>query len=367
MPKNSDLIFKPFSSAKLQLSNRVVMAPMTRSFSPGGIPGADVAAYYRKRAEADVGLIITEGTTVDYDTATNDGNVPEFVSDAAIAGWKNVVDEVHAAGGKIAPQLWHMGMARGKDVPPAPEVSSIGPSGLVAPGKQVTEPMTIEQIEEVINKFATAAGKAKEIGFDAVEIHGAHGYLVDQFLWEGTNQRDDEYGGSMVKRTRFAVEIVKAIREKVGSEFPIIFRFSQWKQQDYEAKLVDTSEQLGEFLAPLVDAGVDIFHASTRRYWLPEFDGSPLNLAGWTQKLSGIPTITVGCVGLDDEFLKAFVGGGANVTNIDPLIEQMDRGDYELVGVGRALLSDHDWATKVREGRFADMTPFTKEVLGSLT
>ena len=366
MPKNSDLLFKTFESEKLQLSNRIVMAPMTRSFSPGGIPGEDVAAYYRKRAESDVGLIVTEGTTVDYDVSTNDANVPEFVNDEAITGWKRVVEEVHAVGGKIAPQLWHMGMGRGKDSGPTPERPSIGPSGFVAAGKKVTDPMTIEQIEDVIAKFAAAAEKAKAIGFDAIEVHGAHGYLVDQFFWEGTNQRDDEYGGSLLKRTRFAVEIVKAIRAKVGEDFPIIFRFSQWKLQDYEAKLVNTKDELGQFLAPLVEAGVDIFHASTRRYWLPEFDGSPLNLAGWTQKLSGKPTITVGCVGLDDEFIKAFTGGGAGTTNIDPLLEQVERGDYELVGVGRALLSDPDWVIKMKEGRFSDMTPFTKEVLGSL-
>lgn len=366
MADNSDLLFKPFESEKLQLPNRVVMAPMTRGFSPGGIPGADVAAYYRKRAEARVGLIVTEGTTVDYETATNDVNIPEFVSDAAIAGWKHVVDEVHAAGGKIAPQLWHMGMGRTEGTGPTPDRPSIGPSGLVAPGNKTTEPMTIEQIEEVISKFASAAEKAQAIGFDAVEIHGAHGYLVDQFFWQGTNQRDDDYGGSLVKRTRFAVEIVKAIRAKVGNDYPIIFRFSQWKLQDYDAKLVNSPDELAQFLAPLVEAGVDIFHASTRRYWLPEFDGSPLNLAGWTQKITGKPTITVGCVGLDDEFIKAFVGGGANATNIDPLLEQLGRGDYDLVAVGRALLSDPDWAVKVREGRFSEMTPFTKELLGSL-
>jgi len=97
MPESSDLLFKPFVSEKLQLPNRIVMAPMTRSFSPEGIPGEDVAAYYRKRAEADVGLIITEGTTVDYDASTNDASVPEFVSEQAIAGWKKVVEDIHFA------------------------------------------------------------------------------------------------------------------------------------------------------------------------------------------------------------------------------------------------------------------------------
>jgi len=350
MPESSDLLFKPFVSEKLQLPNRIVMAPMTRSFSPEGIPGEDVAAYYRKRAEADVGLIITEGTTVDYDASTNDASVPEFVSEQAIAGWKKVVEEVHAAGGKIAPQLWHMGMARRQGTGPKPDVPSVGPSGLAMPGKQVNEPMSVTQIEEVIAKFATAAEKAKQIGFDAIEIHGAHGYLVDQFFWEGTNQRTDSYGGSLENRSRFAVEIVEAIRVAVGEDFPIIFRFSQWKQQDYSAKLCQTPEELATFLGLLSDAGVDIFHASTRRFWLAEFEGSDLNLAGWTKKLTNKAVITVGSVGLDEDFIgegNADLKGTSNPTSIDGLLERLNNDEFDLVAIGRALLVDPDWVNKI--------------------
>src|SRR5690606_7236263 len=103
---------------------------------------------------------------------------------------------------------------------PFPEAPSIGPSGLVAPGKKLFEPLTQEEIADLVNAYAEAALSAKQIGFDAVEIHGAHGYLIDQFFWEGTNQRDDKYGGSIRARAEFGVEIVKKMRERVGEDFP---------------------------------------------------------------------------------------------------------------------------------------------------
>ncbi|MFS1704007.1 12-oxophytodienoate reductase, partial [Alteromonas sp. AMM-1] len=227
----STTLFSPFQSANLSLSNRIVMAPMTRQFSPNGIPTADVAGYYKRRAEGGTGLIITEGTTVNDKVATMDANIPQFHGEAALAGWKKVVDEVHAAGGKIMPQLWHVGMARVAEKAPFPELPSAGPSGLFKPGKQGAEPMTVAHIEAVIEAFAQAAADAKAIGMDGIEIHGAHGYLIDQFFWEGTNQRTDSWGGSMENRSRFAVEIIKAIRAATAPDFPIVLRYSQWKQQ----------------------------------------------------------------------------------------------------------------------------------------
>ena len=360
------ILFNPFKSSKLNLLNRIVMAPMTRCQCPGGIPNEEVAAYYQRRAAAGVGLIITEGVTVDYAAASNHEDIPTLTNEAAQQGWGKVITAVHSAGGKIAPQLWHQGLARIQGTGPSPNSSSLSPSGLSAQGKKIAEPMTIEQIEETIAAFAQSAKQAQLLGFDAVEIHGAHGYLIDQFFWAKMNQRNDQYGGSFRKRSRFAVEIVKAIRNITGENFPIIFRFSQWKQQDYDARLVGSTEELEQFLKPLVDAGVDIFHASTRRFWEQEFDGSDLNLAGWTQKLSAKPCITVGSVGLDDDFLKAFQGGGANTTNIDALISQMERGDYELVAIGRALLSNPDWVKKVKAGHFDQLKAFSPEVMASL-
>ncbi|MAG67234.1 MAG: NADH:flavin oxidoreductase [Pseudomonas sp.] len=361
-------LFKPFTLGNLALSNRIVMAPMTRNFSPKGVPNQAVVDYYRRRAESGVGLIITEGTVVDHAAANGYPNVPHFYGEDALAGWKQVVDAVHAAGGKIAPQLWHVGNVRRLGTEPNGDVPGYGPMEKQKDGKVLVKGMTQQDIDDVVAAFAKAAKDAKDVGFDAIELHGAHGYLIDQFFWEGTNQREDQYGGSMENRGRFAVEIIKAVRAAVGADYPIIFRFSQWKQQDYTARLAPTPELLEQFLTPLSDAGVDIFHCSQRRFWEPEFESSELNLAGWTRKITGKPCITVGSVGLDGEFLQFMVNTDkvAQTANIDGLLERLDADEFDLVAVGRALLVDPQWADKVREGRFDDIAPFSRDALKTL-
>ena len=361
-------LFEPFRLGNLELPTRVVMAPMTRSFSPGGVPNSKVIEYYRRRAAAGVGLIITEGTTVNHPAANGYPNVPRFYGEDALAGWKKVVDAVHAEGGRIVPQLWHVGNVRKLGTEPDGDVPGYGPMEKLKDGKEVVHGMTQADIDNVIAAFAQAARDAQSIGMDGVEIHGAHGYLVDQFFWEGSNQRTDGYGGSLANRSRFAIELIKAVRAAVGPDFPIILRFSQWKQQDYSARLVLTPEALGEFLQPLSDAGVDIFHCSTRRFWEPEFDDSDLNLAGWTRKLTGKPTITVGSVGLDGEFLQFMVNTDkvAKPADLGALLTRLNNQEFDLVAVGRALLVDPDWAVKVRDGRQEDILPFSREALMSL-
>jgi 2,4-dienoyl-CoA reductase-like NADH-dependent reductase (Old Yellow Enzyme family) len=361
-------LFEPFRLGNLELPTRVVMAPMTRSFSPGGVPNSKVIEYYRRRAAAGVGLIITEGTTVGHKASNGYPNVPRFHGEDALAGWKKVVEAVHAEGGKIVPQLWHVGNVRKLGTEPDGDVPGYGPMEKLKDGKEIVHGMTQADIDETIAAFAQAAADAKAIGMDGVEIHGAHGYLVDQFFWEGTNQRTDEYGGSLAKRSRFAIELIKAVRAAVGPDFPVILRFSQWKQQDYSARLVQTPEALGEFLKPLSDAGVDIFHCSTRRFWEPEFEGSDLNLAGWTRQLTGKPTITVGSVGLDGEFLQFMVNTDkvAKPADLGALLTRLNNREFDLVAVGRALLVDPDWAVKVRDGRQNDILPFSREALMSL-
>ena len=359
-------LFQPFQLGSLALANRIVMAPMTRSFSPGGVPGEDVAAYYRRRAENAVGLIITEGTTIDRPGASFDPAVPNFHAPESLAGWKKVVDAVHAAGGKIAPQLWHVGLARRPGTGPHPDAPSDSPSGVLHTGKQVGEPMSEADITDTIHAFAKAARASVEIGFDAIELHGAHGYLIDQFFWDGLNKRSDRFGGDLVGRTSFGSEIVKAVRAEMPADMPLILRYSQWKQQDYTARLAETPQALEAFLTPLAEAGVDIFHASTRRFWIPESEGSDLNLAGWTKKLTGKPVITVGSVGLNSDFLGAFMGEGSPAASIDGLIKRFEAGEFDLVAVGRALLSDPEWAAKVRDGRFAELNDFSAEALKEL-
>ena len=355
---NTQTLFRPFQAGGLSLPNRIVMAPMTRRASPGGVPDARVAEYYRRRAAGGVGLIITEGTTINRKAASDDPNIPNFHSPASLAGWADVVAQVHAAGGKIAPQLWHQGAARRDGSGPNPQAPSEGPAT-----------MSEEDIADTIAAFASAAASAKRIGFDAVELHGAHGYLIDEFLWAETNRRGDAYGGDVTGRTRFAAEVVRAVRQAVGPDFPLILRFSQWKVQDYGARLAADPQELERMLAPLVDAGVDIFHASTRRFWVPEFEGSALNLAGWTRKLTGRPSISVGSVGLaDDDFLAQLRGksDGASVGALDELLRRMDADEFDLIAVGRALITDPSWPNKVRAGRLDELMAFERTQLAGL-
>ncbi|MCC5479909.1 NADH:flavin oxidoreductase [Streptomyces sp. NPDC059680] len=364
----AQILSRPIALNGLTVPNRIVMAPMTRMFSPGGVPGEDVRSYYARRAAAGVGLIVTEGTYVGHESAGNSGRVPRFHGEEQLAGWAKVAEDVHAAGGTIVPQLWHIGMVRKDGDAPFPDAPAMGPSGLVAADAEPTgKAMTQADLDDVVAAFAKAAADAERIGFDGVEIHGAHGYLVDQFLWEGTNRRTDAYGGDPVARTQFAAEIVAAVREAVSAEFPIIFRYSQWKQQDYTARLAETPEELEAILTPLAAAGVDVFHASTRRYWLPEFDGSDLNLAGWTKKLTGKQVITVGSVGLDGEFLGAFQGQGSEVKGIDNLLDRLEADEFDMVAVGRALLQDPEWAAKVLADRFDELKPYDAASLKTLS
>jgi 2,4-dienoyl-CoA reductase-like NADH-dependent reductase (Old Yellow Enzyme family) len=359
------LLFRPFNSPNLQLPNRIVMAPMTRNLSPGRVPGPDVAAYYRRRAEGGVGLIITEGTYINRPGAGFLPAVPDFHGEAALAGWRRVVEEVHAAGGKIFPQLWHVGLTESPGGPM--NEHAVGPSGIARTGEKVREPMTQADIDAVIAAFGQGAADAERLGFDGVELHGAHGYLIDQFFWAATNLRTDRYGGDMVKRTRFAVEIVQEVRRRVSADFPVCLRISQWKLAQYAFKLATTPEELGRFLAPLVDAGVDIFHCSQRRFWDPEYAGSPLNLAGWTKQLTGKPVITVGSVTLNTEFTNSFASPeAAGTTGIDELLERLARDEFDLVAIGRSLIVNPDWAHLVASGQLAQLKTFQRDVLKTL-
>ncbi|MBP1989790.1 NADH:flavin oxidoreductase [Paenibacillus eucommiae] len=361
-------LFQPFSTGNLTLANRIVMAPMTRCFSPDGVPGADVAAYYRRRAENGVGLIITEGTAINHPAAVNNSAIPLFHGEKSLNGWANVLAEVHEAGGRIIPQLWHVGTTRVKGDYPNPEAMPVGPSGLNSSREQVAEPLSEAEISAIIDAYAEAAADAKRIGFDGIEIHGAHGYLIDQFFWEKTNQRTDRYGGSLIARTQFAVEIIKACRQAVGDEFPIVFRYSQWKVGEYTTKLAETPEQLAQFLEPLSAAGVDIFHCSTREFWEPEFEGSPLNLAGWTKKITGKPTITVGSVGLNSQNADlAREQAESDQADIEEVVKRLENEEFDLVAIGRALLADPAWAAKMHDNRTNEIIPFTPKSTATLS
>jgi 2,4-dienoyl-CoA reductase-like NADH-dependent reductase (Old Yellow Enzyme family) len=359
-------LFRPFKLRGMELKNRIAMAPMTRSRSPGGFPNDENVAYYARRAAADVGLIISEGTLTRRRGASGDADIPLFWGEPALAGWKKVIDAVHAAGGKMAPQIWHQGMSRKPGTGHFPDAPSDGPSGITLLGKKVSDEPSEEEVLDMAQAYADAARDAKAMGYDCIELHGAHSYLIDEFFWERTNQRTDRFGGSIVKRAEFAAETIRRCRAAVG-DMPIIIRVSQWKSVDYAAKVAVTPDELEQWMRVLIDAGADAIHCSQRRILEPEFpeiDGEKgLNMAGWVKKLTGIPTISVGSVGLSSEFTGAFRGEGSAAGKLDEAIERLDRGEFDLVAVGRALLQDPEWVVKVRQNRFAELRDYDAAAL----
>ena len=355
------MLFEPYKLKNLNLRNRVVMAPMTRIQSPGGIPTSEVVAYYSRRAKAEVGLIITEGIEVSHEASSAYPDVPRLDTKEAREGWKRVVNGIKENGGSVIAQLWHCGGFRKLGMQPNPEVPGHTASGLVKPGKKVAHEMTLEDIKQTINAYASDAKYCEEIGFDGVEIHGAHGYLIDNFFWEGTNIRNDSYGGSIEKRSQFVSEIIQAVRSNISQEFIVGLRFSQWKQHDFEAKLAHSTDDLKKVLLSPVESGLDYLHSSMRRFWESEFEGSEENLAYWTKKISNIPTIGVGSVGLDSDFID--MTAPSKPASIDKAIDDISKEKYDLLAVGRALLSDHEWVLKMKEGRLKDVIPYSKEAL----
>jgi 2,4-dienoyl-CoA reductase-like NADH-dependent reductase (Old Yellow Enzyme family) len=372
-------LFQPLTVGNLTLENRIVMAPMTRQFSPGGVPTEDVAGYYRRRAEGGAGLVVTEGVGIEDVAALDHPAIPVMYGDAALAGWKRVVDAVHAAGGRIFPQLWHQGVLRDARKSDRPDIRGRRPSGLWGPAgyhslpedyvatvQEPTRPMTEAEIADVIAAFARAARNAVSVGFDGIALHGGHGYLIDSFLWHKTNIRTDRYGGTSEKRTEFAAELVRAIRCAIGPGIPIMFRFSQHKQQDYRAKLGQTPEELGVILNALAEAGVDMFDASTRSFDTPAFAGSDLNLAGWSRTLTGKIASTVGGIGLSNRLDQMFAGDETRaLDNLDRVLERFENGEFDLIMVGRAMLGDPGWSNRVRTNQ--PPAPFDKAALNTLT
>jgi len=194
-------LFAPITVRGLTLRNRIVMSPMTRSFSPEGVPGSDVAAYYGRRAGGETGLLVTEGVGIDHPAALGEAglgesDLPHMYGAAALAGWQAVVQAVHQHQGAIFPQLWHQGAMRMAGTGPHPEVRSCRPSGVWGPTDRTTSlakedilslavetaPMTEQDIADVIAAYGRSANNAMQAGFDGVAIHGAHGYLPDNFL-----------------------------------------------------------------------------------------------------------------------------------------------------------------------------------------
>jgi len=377
-----DGLFEPFQVKSLSMRNRIVMPAMGRHFNDDGVPAEAYIDYFRRRAEGGTGLLITEVAAIDHPVSQASPAYGRMHGEDALVVWRRVVAAVHEAGGRIMPQLVHCGTVRPVGASPNAHLGPLSPSGLQmdfessAPAAtKVAEPASIAEIDSAIQGFATSARLAKEAGFDGIEIHGAHGYLIDQFFWEKMNKRTDRYGGGLVDRTRFAVEVIGACRAAVGLDFPIFFRWSQWKQQDYWAKLCPTPQDMAAFLEPIAKAGVDVLDVSTRRVWEPEFPGSDLNAAGWTRMITGLPTITVGSIMLDHDPLPSNYRGDVASDGFDPdrrprsidhVLAKLNRGECDLVAIGRALIANPDTANDIAAERWDRFGQYSRDTLSTL-
>lgn len=225
-------MFDPLQVGRIQLANRVVMAPLTRNRAPGAIPTPLMATYYTQRADPQngAGLIVSEATAISHQ-GQGYSDVPGIWSDEQVAAWKKVTDSVHTAGGKIVVQLWHVGRVSHVDLQPGGQ-APVAPSALRAKTKTVLirdgvpsfedtsmpRALTLDELPGIVDDYRRAARNAIAAGFDGVEVHGANGYLLDQFLRSGSNTRTDAYGGSIENRTRFLLKVMRAITQEIGGD-----------------------------------------------------------------------------------------------------------------------------------------------------
>ncbi|MBK8229617.1 MAG: 12-oxophytodienoate reductase [Candidatus Eisenbacteria bacterium] len=363
----SSTIFEPCQFGRLTLRNRIVMAPMTRRMAqPDGIVTEESLRYYARRAAGEVGLIISEGTALDDLHACDTLTVPRIQTAEQWAAWRQVVDAVHAEGSAFAPQLWHTGRLALDPIGPS---AGPGPKRADGSSRPDTREMAEADFAQVLDAFRNAARGAVAISADALEIHGAHGYLLDSFVSTVTNRRTDRYGGSFENRMRFPLEVVRAVRVEVGPGFPIIYRFSQWKMDDYAEQKFKTPDDLRLFVTALRDAGVDILHVSTRDATDLEFESSglpPRTLAGWSRHFSGLPTIAVGKVTVTLGMDESYGDRASEIVDPAPWLALIESGEADLLAIGRALIANPDWVPLVRAGRWRELQPYHKGLLAQL-
>jgi 2,4-dienoyl-CoA reductase-like NADH-dependent reductase (Old Yellow Enzyme family) len=358
---------RPLEVGPLTLPNRFVMPSMQRGWVRDGTPLPVYIDYFRQRAEGGVGLLNTEACAVDHPASTGRPDAV-ILSDQTMDLWARCLEVVHAAGGKMFLQIVHEGALRPPGSGPFPDAPTISPSGLGGLGASSGRPCTRAEMEQVLDAFVRGARSARDYGFDGVEIHCAHGLLLDQFLWAQTNLRDDGYGGPrMGDRVRFPAEVIAAVRAEVGADFPISCRISNWKPTAPDAHITGSPEELRVMLSALRAAGVDIFNISVRRFWAPEWPGSGWGLAGWAKSMTDAVVMTVGSVGISIDFFDNMIGAvEAQSTRGDclgDLVGRFEGGEFDLVGVGRSLLADPHWLRKVRDGDYETLRVFTRAAL----
>lgn len=345
--KIDKMLFSPFDLGKIALKNRIVMAPLTRSRAPSNIPNEKMAEYYRLRAGA--GLIITEGTSPSVN-GLGYPRIPGCFTPAQGEGWKKVTDAVHKDGGHIFLQIMHTGYA--SQLLNMPEGARVLSSSAVTlegeiwtdqkqmQGYSPAEEMNEADIKLAINEYANAAKLAIDSGFDGVELHGANGYLIDQFLNPKTNKRNDSYGGSIQKRLRFAIEVAKATADRIGAD-RVGFRVSPYGvfngMQAYEG-IEDAYALLAQRLSELELAYIHIVDHSSM----------------------GAPSVTASVKSaIRSKFKGALIlSGGYDAIRAE---KDLCEANAELVAFGRPFISNPHLVEKLKTG--ASLTPLNADLL----
>jgi 2,4-dienoyl-CoA reductase-like NADH-dependent reductase (Old Yellow Enzyme family)/thioredoxin reductase len=335
-------LFSTYNIGAMELKNRIIMGPMGTNLSnPDGSVAGEEIAYYEARARGGAGMIITEMVVID-ERGKYQPRIPMISEDRHIRGWQSLVEAVHAHGTKIAIQLGHAGRETFPDF--INGLQPVAPSAVPPPTGIIPHELTAEEIQDLVNKYAQAAGRAMEAGIDAIQVHGAHCYLMANFMSPITNKRCDEYGGGIEGRLRFSLEVVRAIRKRVGAELPLLFRIAAEELTPGGRSLEETKVMC----RLLVDAGIDAIEVSRGSLaalrWVVPPMGTPVALnvqyASEIKDTVGVPILTVGRIN-------------------EPMVAEqiLETGKADLVVMARALLADPDLPKKAFLGMYEDIVP----------
>jgi len=326
----------------MKLKNRIVMPPMITNYgSQDGYVTERLKDYYEERAKGGVSMVIVEPFCIDFPVGRRLGPQLLIDGDSFIPGLGELAQVMKKHGARAIAQFQHAGRNTSSSLT---GLQPIAPSAIAQPGGELPRELAVGEIKDIVAKFAKAAERAKKAGFDGVEIHGAHGYLIAQFLSLASNKRKDEYGGSLENRARLLIEILKATKESVGSDYPVWSRINGEESGVDDAFTLDEAKELARMLQ---DAGADAVHVSEMIWGIP-----PGTLPPMDQALGSI-------VHLAAEIKKAVTIPVIAVKRIEPELGEriLQEGKVDFVAIGRALIADPELPNKVASGRLDDIRP----------